>query len=159
MKVLIGASAVQIDDRDVGLIDRYPWRVQTVRTKHRTYQYVVAPLYNGGRRKTLVLARELMHPDQGQVVVHLNHDTLDYRRENLLVTDYSVRQLLRRRSTTKRTCEYVGVEPHRTGWRAVLQVAGNYRSKIFKTAEEASRWREAMLAEILRDEIKRAEAA
>jgi hypothetical protein len=72
-----------IDSADAALVREYSWhlKTQTARPEHIYAQ--TSMRLPGGRKKSVLLHRMLMDARQGEVVDHVNGDTLDCRRKNL----------------------------------------------------------------------------
>lgn len=70
-----------VDDEDVELLGDYRWQASWSR-KTKTY-YASRANHKNGERGTLAMHRVIMGAKRGQMVDHINHDTLDNRRSNL----------------------------------------------------------------------------
>jgi len=70
-----------IDAEDYGLISKYHWRC--VRSAHNCY--AVARTQINGRTRYIRMHRLIMSCPKGMVVHHINHNTLDNRRCNLVI--------------------------------------------------------------------------
>lgn len=64
-----------VDDEDYDKINSFKW------SAHRTYRKWNA--VRGFKGKMLIMSRVIMHPLDGEVVDHINGNTLDNRKENL----------------------------------------------------------------------------
>lgn len=80
---LISGQTIQIDEEDVLLLQRYPWRAYKMAGKLR----VVALVPREGReyREMLQLSRLICGAPARRPIWHKNGDTLDLRRVNLQV--------------------------------------------------------------------------
>lgn len=70
-------EVVIVDDADYGDLSGYEWRLLTTTTGS------IYAVTHGGKN-TILMHRYLTTPKYKEVVIHLNHDTLDNRKENLL---------------------------------------------------------------------------
>lgn len=81
------------------------------------------------RSETLYLHREIMGLDRGEsgIVVHLDGDYLDNRRQNLQVTTRAAiaQSCQRRRKRANATSRYTGVSLYRGGWTVRITANGN----------------------------------
>lgn len=96
---------------------------------------------SGKKRKSIELHREITNAKSGEMIDHINRNTLDNRRENLRFSD---------KSSNGHNCgpsknlrhKYKGVYYHPTKkyWTAELSVRGQRTRKSFKTELEAVLW-------------------
>jgi hypothetical protein len=138
---IISGHAVQVDECDAPLLTAWNWHVMTIPSKHRIYRYVVAWRRVDGKRKIFFLHREIAGPKVGEVVDHINHDTLDNRRVNLRVCTHAQNIANRRKAVTSTTSQYLGVYFSDNRWRAQVTVNGRRTSKRFRTEADAVAWR------------------
>lgn len=82
----IGGAEVLLDLEDAHLLDR-AWHLSAPR-KPGYPRYVRHKLPRGSRPSCLYLHRLIACPDEGQVVDHINGNTLDNRRANLRVCSH-----------------------------------------------------------------------
>jgi len=77
-----------------------------------------------GKSQTIRMHREIMHASPGYMVDHINHDTLDNRRENLRLCTNTENACNRRK--TRGTSQYKGVYRSciYSCWEASIQVNG-----------------------------------
>lgn len=76
-----------IDEEDLPLVEPFMWQASKVASTNKR-DYIYAASYFGRKsiKQPLVyLHRFLMNPKRGQVIDHLNGDTLDNRKSNLRV--------------------------------------------------------------------------
>jgi len=95
--------------------------------------------------KAILLHRLIMGASAGQVVDHINHDTLDNRRENLRVASKS--QNAANRRFHSRSHGFIGVVLRKEVGLYVGRVTVRYRMKstaLFKQAETAARHRDVL---------------
>ncbi len=73
-----------IDDDDAAILADWRWYILNPTLRHHHARYVVRSSGNaaGG---VILLHREIMQPQRGYVVDHINGDTLDNRRSNLRI--------------------------------------------------------------------------
>ena len=141
--VSINGHAVDIDVDDIRILGQRSWRVRRATTKKENF-YVVAS--TGDR--TLYLHRELMNPEKGQCVDHIDWNGLNNRRENLRVC--SKADNTRHYTREKGACGFHGVffNPDRGRYRARLSIGGKGHSfGYFLTAEEAALARDKAVLE------------
>jgi len=107
----------------------------------RSY-YVNFHIFNtAGRPSKKALHRLLMGDPVGKVVDHRNHDTLDNRRDNLLIVTNSENMQNRRGNQRNNKSGYRGVAFHPKTGKWTAQITINMRKKylgLFNTPEEAS---------------------
>jgi len=104
-----------------------------------------------GKRKLVYLHRFVLGTTDPDILVdHINHDTLDNRRENLRETSKAENTWNSRPSVKRREGKYIGVDHTKsTGrYRARIEVHGTERHLgYYDTAEEAARVRDAAARE------------
>lgn len=131
-----------VSDSDYKWLSKWKWYAHWSTTTHSysaqrsTYSEIV---------RTKIMAREILGLVSGDPrhADHKNHDTLDNRRSNLRITNWS-QSMMNRGKYSSNTSGYKGVywrRPRngRVGfWTASIQVNGKRREKgTFKTPEEA----------------------
>jgi hypothetical protein len=79
----LSGHIIQIDEEDRLLLEQYPWRAYEIGGKLRVVAYV--RLGKGEERTLLQLSRLITKAPARCPIRHKNSDTLDLRRENLLV--------------------------------------------------------------------------
>lgn len=78
-------------------------------------------------------------PKRGQVVRHLNGDSLDIRRANLVITTQS--EVQKHSTLTQRNKSGVrGITADRGGWSACVVVDGKRKRKFFVVLDHAKTW-------------------
>ena len=84
-----GQQAI-VDEEDYGRISNYSWKAQWA-PNSKCFYAVRAILLPGKKRSKVYMHRTILNLRYGdrRQVDHKNHDTLDNRRENLRVADYS----------------------------------------------------------------------
>lgn len=93
---------VKIDKEDYNKIKKYKWRAQ--KAKGYNYFYIVST----NNKKIILLHRIIMGATKGYVVDHINHDTLDNRKENLRICTYQ-QNMHNRKKIKIKTSKYKGV--------------------------------------------------
>lgn len=127
-----------VDDIDYQDVSRFNWCI--AKSGSRLYASRKRSRKFPGKRLTLYLHRHIMGEPVGLMVDHINHDTLDNRRENLRVCTQT--QNLQNRSgamgRSKTGLRGVCFDRARNKFLAQISVNGN-RINLgrFKTAEEA----------------------
>lgn len=120
----------KVSDEDYEHLSQYSWHAAN--TGRGTYAC--------RGTKTSYMHREIMKPEKGQVVDHINQDTLDNRRENLRICEH--KQNLRNRSKVNGNVNYKGV--HKVKGRKSSYVASigfegkNIYLGYHRTAESAA---------------------
>ncbi|MDZ4661128.1 MAG: AP2 domain-containing protein [Pseudomonadota bacterium] len=115
---------VKIDSEDLDRVSEYSWRV----TQGTTGRNRVVTSYREGKKVlTMTLGRFLMKPkNQKQVYPRRFNDSLDYRKENLVVCTLQERQQLlpKRRSGSSSRFKGVSYIKAQGTWRAGISVEG-----------------------------------
>jgi hypothetical protein len=80
MKIIKAHSGeeIKVDDDSYEVLSKYKWYVVG-----RKLRYAGRNTCSKRKQKWLLMAREIMGAPAGSIVDHINHDTLDNRRENL----------------------------------------------------------------------------
>lgn len=123
-----------VDDEDYEWLSQWKWCASFDSTNQRIY----AKGWAGGTRLTY-MHRIIMDAKHGDIVDHQNHNTLDCRRANLLLTDASGngKNASLRRNNKSGVCGVIW-DRDRGAWRAELQ-SNNKRLYIgrFKFMDDA----------------------
>lgn len=117
----------KVDDEDFEWLSKYKWQYHA--------GYAKRGKYNEDKKNndTVKMHREIMQPPAGMVVHHKNHDTLDNRKENLIVTTQAMNTKSQRNSDSKRAKHgsvYQGVIVRKRGNGSISYIASlkvNYR--------------------------------
>jgi HNH endonuclease len=75
-----------VDDQDEWVLD-FKWQARW--NKGTQSFYAVRNIYKGGKHATTDMHREIMNAPKDMDVDHINHDTLDNRRENLEIKTHA----------------------------------------------------------------------
>jgi hypothetical protein len=127
-----------VDDEDFELLNQFKWYA----CKSRGHYYAERgnKVRNGIREKPglIRMHRQVVNCPIGMQVDHINHNTLDNRKENLRIC--TIRQnLCNRKTKANRDSKYKGVDYNGISWCARI---GVHRNKIylgsFKTEEQAA---------------------
>lgn len=96
----------KVDDEDFHYLRKFKWQAKW--HPELGYYYAVRSERIEGRNKTFRMSVELMKPEHGMKVDHINHDTLDNQKRNLRICTHS--QNNQNRSKGKNTTSiYKGV--------------------------------------------------
>lgn len=128
-----GKSAI-VDDSDFEWASKWKWSCAANGYAVRT------PMENGVQR-SIFLHREIMQPASGEVVDHINGDTLDCRRENMRVCTNAENSRNRKKPITGKTSKYKGVCWNKNAGKFIAQIGVNGKAKylgLFEREEEAA---------------------
>lgn len=109
---------VKIDEEDYSKIKDYNWRAN--KAKGYNYYYVVAHK----NKKAILLHRLIMNVKKGCLIDHLNHDTLDNRKENLRICTYQ-QNMHNRKKIKIKTSKYKGVHFDKTKDKYIATIVVN----------------------------------
>lgn len=92
----------KIDVADLETVKTFPntWIAAYAKSTESFYAHGVYVI-GDGKRTTISMQRFITDAKKGEVVDHVNHDTLDNRRSNLRVVDYQINALNRSRDFHK----------------------------------------------------------
>jgi len=113
---------VKIDKEDFDKIQGYKWKIRIRETGRTTVRAMLWDKNNYG--KNISLARLIMNPPKDKVVCHRSQETLDYRKENLVVTTLRNKQRMQKKRTIPVTSRFKGVsyEKNVGNWRARIKL-------------------------------------
>lgn len=139
-----GNVAVTVDDDNAGLAELHPWEQLT------TGHIVARAVDSDGQPLFVVLHRLIAGDPDGLVVVHLNGNPLDNRRENLGTKQYKPwkgfkKGLTRANSSGVRGVNYCDKSSVQRPWRATIHVdKRNFLLGYFSDVTEAAAMRRAV---------------
>ena len=122
-------SSVIVDECDAALFDLYTWYVRPAAGKNKSYVVRVDVV---GRRKyrTIYLHRSIASAQDGDIVDHINGDTMDNRRENLRIvsaTQNATNQKKKRTNSLGGECSsafkgvFLDKKVKKNPWRAAIR--------------------------------------
>lgn len=124
--ILSSGHAVLLDPEDYAWASRWRWQPHssTLRKQGLVYAYRSTRKPDGGRTGIL-LHRAIAGAERGQIVDHINGDTLDCRRANLRITDRRGNAQNVRSSKRQKRGEWKGVYFVRKSgkWAAAIRVS------------------------------------
>ena len=137
-------NSILVDDGDVSLVERYKWRLREGSGKNKSY------VTRGGRNadgklSTIYLHREIMAALPGDVVDHINGDTLDMRRCNLRTTTDAGNAINQRKKSRNNkglavSSRFKGVSIDRRSqkrpWQVKIRIPGSHRKHLGCFASE-----------------------
>ena len=125
----------QVDEEDAHLTRAKSWCVHNV--KNGQYRYVVNVVSRGGKSTMVYLHRLITGAKKGELVDHIDGNTLDNRKSNLRIVDQRLNQGNRRVICGK--VPFKGVTFERGKYRARIKSCGKkLHLGFFNTAIEAS---------------------
>ncbi len=108
-----------VDDADYPLLSDFRWSYRAERNGKQGY--AVRHMKVDGKDRLCYMHRQIMQPPTGYEVIFLNHDRLDYRRENLcVVSKEEARQHHRVRRDSKSGTKGVRYNPESESWSAYV---------------------------------------
>jgi AP2-like factor (euAP2 lineage) len=119
------AHKAKIDREDLARVSEHKWRITTGTTGRIR---VVTSIRKGAQVRNVTLGRFLMDPPRTkQVYPRRFNESLDYRKDNLLICTLRERQRLLPKNRKKTSSSYRGVSKSAaTGkWRAAIEVDGH----------------------------------
>lgn len=117
---LTQGKATIVDPEDYDRVSRYKWRAAYCKDIRTHYVHTSETV--DGKQRTVVLHRLIMCPSPGEVVDHINHDTLDNRKCNLRVCLPHQNSLNRRTHISK--WKGVSWDKRNRAWRARIRING-----------------------------------
>ncbi len=126
----------KVDEEDFEYLSQFKWQVMRCSTS----LYASRHLRGAGVDTKILMHREILNPQKGLVVDHINYDGLDNRRSNMRICTKSGNNKNRRKAANC-TSQYLGVYFHRHTKKWMAQ--SNWMRKhiyigIYNTEEEAA---------------------
>ena len=122
-----------VDAEDVELVSQYRWRISKIDLESQDWSYAITGPRHFSMHRLVLGAPEDLFVD------HINHDTLDNRKENLRLATAS-ENLANQRIHSNNTSGFKGVGWHRNAWRAYIKHQGrDIHLGRFSDPEEAAR--------------------
>ena len=117
---------VLIDDDDYEEISKHRWG-EKIYGKHKKFCYAITNIKQDGKQKRVFMHRFIMDAQRGQLVDHINHNTLDNRKSNLRFVDRTQNQCNRVKMPSKFS-KYKGVFKSCASkkWKARIKYRGKY---------------------------------
>lgn len=108
-----------VDDDDFKMLSEFSWC--SVKRKHTSYVFRTDKITG----KQVQMHRQLMNPERGLFVDHINGNALDNRRSNLRVVNCSQNQM-NKAKVKNRSSQFKGVSFHigRKKWLAQIEMNG-----------------------------------
>ncbi len=109
-----------VDDEDFETLKQYSWWAHP----NGHTRYALRHVYEGDRRTTIGMHRQIMNAPKGAVVDHMNHNGLDNRRENLRICTPAENGRNSRPHSQSKSSRFKGVywNTKVRKWRAEIQV-------------------------------------
>ena len=144
--VLSSGEVCIVDDEDYDFLNQWKWK--GIKSKSNVYAGRNARGEDGKKWKCILMHRLLLDAKKGQQVDHVNHMTLDNRRENIRLCNQSQNNA-NGRGYSKRASKYKGVSRNGTGWVARLKNDGVcIQLGTYKDEEAAARVYDAKALEV-----------
>jgi hypothetical protein len=107
-----------VDDEDYEELSKFKWHALPKYNSKMLYAARNSPREPGEKRSKIYMAIEIMKPRKGLVVDHINHNTLDNRKENLrnVTQSQNIRNCIPRKSAS--------------GFRGVSIINNKFRAQI-----------------------------
>lgn len=121
-----------VDDEDYEALSQYKWRAMPTQSG---LCYALRTARDGNRQRSVLMHCEIMKPQPGQEVDHLNHDGLDNQRGNLR----NITHPQNMRNRRPRLAGYCGVNKANHAWRAYCFLGGKQvYLGVYATPEQAA---------------------
>lgn len=125
-----------VDDDDYEWLSQWKWYAYLSKHTHSFYAArngVKVPFHG-----TIYMAREIMKTPKGMVCDHINHDTLDNRKENLRNVTNSQNLMNRKGAASNNKLGERCIRKEKKGFRVQVKVGGKYvYDKYFSSIEAA----------------------
>lgn len=131
-----------IDTNDLNVMESFPFTWYSYWSTGTKSYYAVGNIKTEkGKQRTIRLHRWIMNPESGYMVDHINHNTLDNRKENLrIVTNAENQQNREGKRRDNNSSKYRGVSWNKREckWKAHMKLNGKYvHLGTFDNEEEA----------------------
>jgi hypothetical protein len=138
-----------VDDEDYERLSKVRWHAWWTHHTQSFYARRNSPRVNG-KRHLILMHREIMGEPDGVVVDHVNHNTLDNRRENLRACSHSENNHnQRKRCDNSSGFKGVSWNKRQKKWRAYIKINGKQQHLGYYTSEiEAAAAYDAAAAEL-----------
>jgi hypothetical protein len=150
---LKNGDKVKVDKDDYARANEYTWYL--IQQRNHGKRQAVTNIKTKAGFKQMTLGRFIMKPRPGQMVYpRRSRETLDYRKENLIVCTMRERQIMlpKRRSACSSAYKGVAWEGSRNKWRAHIDIKGQTRTIGYFSEEiDAARAYNKMAKEIYGD--------
>jgi hypothetical protein len=123
----IKGKEVLVDDEALDLLSYYHWSIMKAKHKWKPHYYVVASYKDENKKqKRMFMHRLIMGAVEGEIVDHINGNTLDNRLDNLRITSQRINAINRHHP---RTSQYPGVcwSKQKNKWAARIKVKDKLR--------------------------------
>lgn len=129
-----------VDDEDFEWLSQWKWSASQQGKKgcvKPKFRAVRVEWLGEGRQRAVLMHRAIMAPNPGEVIDHLNGDTLDNRRINLRITSQKENSINRSGWHSDTSSKYKGVFWHKGGKKWMAQFRQQYLG-LFDTELEAA---------------------
>jgi hypothetical protein len=125
----------KVDDEDYEFLSQWKWLASKQSKPGAPLKFRATRNAGGGR--WILMHRQIMAPNTGEVIDHINGDPLDNRRANLRVVSQKENSINRVGWERKRSTRHKGVHWHKGGqkWMAVFR--GKYLG-LYPTEDQAA---------------------
>lgn len=144
-----------VDDEDFELVSKYKWYpgFSGKNVYLQTFMWEPTGIRGvPGRNRSVMLHRLIVGAQKGQVVDHVNHNTLDNRKDNLRVCSQRKNNANRVKNFKKTSSIYKGVGWHKatSRWRAYINLESKKHKSLgyFQTEREAAMAYNKVAAEV-----------
>jgi AP2 domain len=139
-----------VDATDYEWLSRWKW---TAARQRHGYFYAYRQISVPGKYKTIMMHRQILGLEFGDKRMgdHLNHRTLDNRRQNLRIASCTQNNVNQHRVPRHNTTGFIGVSWSAERHKYTATISINNRTKSlgrYNTAEEAARVRDAKALEL-----------
>ena len=126
-----------VDDGDYAELNQWKWQAH-YNPHTKSYYAVRTTLAKNGKRKQIGMHRIILNAPKNMQVDHINHNTLDNRKENLRNVTHSQNQMNRSMMSSFSTTGIKGVFLERGKFRVRIRANGKrHHIGYFDTLEEA----------------------